>query len=118
MAKFSILTNNLEKCMMKNGDCIGRVERHHCMNGADRKKSDKYGLIAPLCTGHHTLLPDAVHRSRASMDRFKGKSQIAFEEHHPDLDWFKIFGQNYKHKLEDDQNESRSKSMDPMHRIW
>lgn len=102
MAKFSILTDDLHTCMMKNSKCMGRIERHHCMNGADRDKSDKYGLIAPLCTGHHTLLPDAVHKSRASMDHFRAKSHIAFDKHYPELDWLRVFGRNYKHLLEED----------------
>ena len=106
MVKFSILTNDLETCMMHNNSstCSGRIERHHVMNGSDRDKSTKYGLIAPLCIGHHTMLPDAVHRSRYSADQIRAKAHIAFEHEYPDLNWLNIFGRNYKHLLEEQED--------------
>ena len=31
----------------------GLLERHHCMFGPNRKLSEKYGLIIPLCMECH-----------------------------------------------------------------
>ena len=101
MAKNSILTDNLEQCMLCGS--YDEIERHHIMNGADRNKSTKYKLIAPLCVYCHRIGRHAVHQNRENSDRLKAKAQLAFEEHYPELSFLQIFGRNFKHLLEDEQ---------------
>lgn len=98
MAKFSILTNNLDQCMMCGA--YDTIERHHILGAADRNKSTKYGLIAPLCPSCHRIGRHSVHQNRANSDKLKAKAHIAFEQCYPDLDFLRIFGRNYKHLLE------------------
>jgi len=98
MAKFSILTDNLEQCMMCGTHDM--IERHHIMNAADRNKSTKYGLIAPLCVYCHRVGRHAVHNNAKNMNMLKAKAHVAFEKHYPEEDWLKTFGRNYKHLLE------------------
>ena len=100
MAKFSILTNNLKRCMTCG--TYEAVERHHVFGASERNKSAEYGLIAPLCIYHHRMPPYGVHHNRKNNDKLKAKAHIAFEEHYPDLDFLRIFGRNYKHLLEDE----------------
>lgn len=40
------------------------LERHHVFSGSNRKKSEKYGLVAYLCHNHHNEPPDGVHHNR------------------------------------------------------
>ncbi len=72
------------------------VEKHHVFFGtANRKQSDKYGLIVPLCPEHHrgTFSP---HRNRAIDLALKEKAQAYFEEHYGNRDDFRrIFGKSY-----------------------
>lgn len=72
----SILVDDLKYC------CIcGRSDpqMHHVFEGPDRKLSDKYGLILPLCLAHHTEGPDAVHINNVVNRALKMYAQSVFE---------------------------------------
>lgn len=71
------------------------LELHHVMGGADRKKSEKYGLTVYLCHYCHNEPPSGVHHNKHKMDWLRAEGQKRFEEVFPDLDWQKIFGKNY-----------------------
>ena len=48
--RYSILTNNLEKCFF----CSNKKEElHEIFRGRNRQKSIKYGLIIPICSECH-----------------------------------------------------------------
>lgn len=47
----------------------GPVERHHIFGGANRKKSEKYGLTVNLCHWCHNEPPEGVHHNAAAMQR-------------------------------------------------
>ena len=48
--RYSILTNNLEKCFF----CLNKKEElHEIFRGRNRQKSIKYGLIIPICSECH-----------------------------------------------------------------
>ena len=93
MAEKSILTDNLEQCMM----CGSRtwIEEHHVFGGADRKKSTKYKLLAPLCHYCHNEPPHGVHHNAKNRLKLEQAGQRAFNSHYPELDFMKIFGRNY-----------------------
>ena len=56
------------------GECwlCGRwrdLDKHHIFGGANRLKSEKYGLYVYLCRGCHTIRPDAVHNNADTMQK-------------------------------------------------
>lgn len=85
----SILTNDLKHCFVCGSTA---VEIHHVINGtANRKKSDKYGLIIPLCREHH----EEVHHYKWEDRGLKRFAQKRFEGEYPNLDFRKVFGKSY-----------------------
>ena len=66
---------------------------HHCFGGANRPKSEKYGLVVCLCRGCH----DKVHfgNDRSMMDELHKYGQRLFNAKYPELDFAKIFHRNY-----------------------
>ena len=71
------------------------LELHHIMNGADKTKSEKYGLMVYLCHYCHNEPPRGVHHNRQNMDKLKAIGQRAFMEHYPDKDFVFEFGRNF-----------------------
>ena len=88
----SILQEDTNYCFV-----CGRygTERHHCIYGnANRKLSDKYGLIVGLCYNHHRG-NEGVHFNRELDMELKQMAQKRFMEVYPNEDFMKIFGKNY-----------------------
>lgn len=67
---------------------------HHMMNGANKKKAEKYGLILPLCVNHHTGA-EGVHTKPERMLACRQMAQRKFEEEHTRDEWVKEFGKSY-----------------------
>lgn len=71
------------------------TEIHHCIFGtANRKLSDKYGLVVGLCYDHHRG-NKGVHQNRELDLMLKKTAQEAFEAHYPNIDFLAVFGRNY-----------------------
>jgi hypothetical protein len=69
---------------------------HHVYFGvANRRLSEKYGLVARLCPDCHQNGFRAVHRCRDTDLMMKRKYQLIFEEKHSRQDFMRIFGRNY-----------------------
>lgn len=53
MAKklWSIFTDDMDRCFVTGA--VRKVERHHCLGGANRSKSERFGFICPLYAGIH-----------------------------------------------------------------
>ena len=70
---------------------------HHIFGGtANRKISDKYGLMVYLCGFHHNLGQKCVHNNKEMDLVLKKKGQEYFEEHYGNREEFlKLFGRNY-----------------------
>ena len=95
MAGEPIIIDNMEECVLPY--CKRRdVEWHHVFFGrANKKLSDKYGMIVPLCAEHHRGMT-GVHRNRMVDLKVKEMGQRAFEEKIGSReDFMKIFGRNY-----------------------
>lgn len=92
MAKQSILTGDMESCMV-----CGKLhpECHHVFFGPNRKWSDKYGLVVPLCNEHHRGSDISPHFNREFDLQLKQYAQERFEEEYPELSFREIFGRNY-----------------------
>jgi hypothetical protein len=71
------------------------LEKHHIFGGANRKKSEKYGLTVYLCHYCHNEPPNGVHHNASNMLLLKKIGQDAFQKHFPDKDFLKEFGKNY-----------------------
>lgn len=87
----SIITKDLEHCYLCGAP---DPQIHHIFNGAMKRKSEKYGLIMPLCMRHHTG-DEGVHTIPGRMTETKEFGQRMFELYYPDLDFRAIFGKNY-----------------------
>lgn len=51
--RFSILTNDLEKCYFCNNK---KMELHEAFRGRNRQKSMKWGLVVPICRECHSRI--------------------------------------------------------------
>ena len=71
------------------------LEKHHIFGGANRKKSDKYGIWVYLCHYCHNEPPNGVHYNAANMLLLKKIGQDAFQKTYPDKDFLREFGKNY-----------------------
>lgn len=88
---FSILTDDMEHCFLCG---VENPQIHHIMNGANKTKSEKYGLLVPLCMTHHTGM-FGVHTNPQRMLNMRKAGQRAFEHYHEHELWMKEFGKNY-----------------------
>lgn len=70
---------------------------HHIFFGtANRKISDKYGYVVPLCAYHHNMSNEGVHFDKYFDDYLKRMAQRHFEENHGSReDFIKTFGRSY-----------------------
>ena len=87
-------------CRIFGGDgiCLPNVglENHHIFYGtANRKNSDKYGLVVWLCHGHHRTWKSAVHRCKESDAIVKRNAQMKFEEEYSREEFVDIFGKSW-----------------------
>lgn len=89
----------MKKCWLcgRNGS-VDPLDKHHIFCGANRKKSEKYGLWVYLCHDRcHIFGPDSVHQNKETMDRLhKYGQRRAMQENGWTIDDFiKKFGKNY-----------------------
>ena len=77
--------------------CYGVVERHHIFGGALRKKSERYGLVVPLCHSCHNEQPYGVHHNAKAMQKLhKYGQRKAMAENGWNIDDFRReFYKNY-----------------------
>lgn len=91
---YTVMTNDNEHCFVCGSPYI---EWHHIFGAANRTHSTEFGLLVPLCRYHHTgSSTQSVHFNKEFMDELHEAGQMRFEELHPELDFIKIFGRNYK----------------------
>ena len=95
MAKrlWSVFTDDMDHCMFTGN---APVERHHIFGGANKKKSEMYGFIAPLRPDLH---PNGVFAGKDAKEidtKLKQMAQEYFEEHIGSREMFMTeFGRNY-----------------------
>jgi len=89
----SIVCDNMQYCIICGSPY---VEIHHIFFGnPDRKLSDKYGLIVPLCHLHHNEPPYGAHFNREFNYELKRKGQQAFEKIYGHDKFIEIFKKIY-----------------------
>jgi hypothetical protein len=72
------------------------IQRHHVAGGtANRRKSDRYGYIIPLCANHHTGSA-GIHQNRELDIYWKQTMQMHFEKHKGTReDFIREFGRSW-----------------------
>lgn len=90
-----------ERWAKANGDtCLicgsPYIQIHHVFEGtANRKQSEKWGYVVPLCREHHTG-SNGVHFNKSLDLELKRAAQEDFEERHGTRKEFReIFGRSY-----------------------
>lgn len=88
-----VLVKDMEHCLVCGSP---HVHWHHVFFGtANRKLSDKYGFIVPLCQEHHTG-DSGAHFNRDFDLHLKKMAQRHFETHYgARKEFMKIFGRSY-----------------------
>ena len=72
------------------------MHKHHVIPGRElRELCEKYGLYVYFEPDAHNLSSDGVHFNKELMDELRQAGQKAFEEHYPELNFYRIFGQNF-----------------------
>ena len=90
---FSVFTDDMDHCMFTGA---APVERHHIFGGANRKRCEKYGFIAPLRPDLHPNGVFAGKDAKAVDMALKTKAQAYYEEHYGTREQFiKEFGKSY-----------------------
>ncbi|MGN1117753.1 MAG: hypothetical protein ACI4RU_04005 [Acutalibacteraceae bacterium] len=89
----------MRKCWLcgRNGSA-DPLDRHHIFGAANRKKSEKYGLVVYLCHERcHIFGGNAVHQNAQTMQTLHEYGQKKFmKEQNATADEFrKVFGKNY-----------------------
>lgn len=83
-----------EKACFKTGSTLN-LHRHHVFGGANRKKSEKYGLWVWLRADWHIQTPYAVHNNKEFDLELKRFAQEKFEETHTRDEFMKLFKRSY-----------------------
>lgn len=98
MAK-SILQTDTAHCFLCGMNAnLEPLDMHHIFNKADKKKSEKYGLVVYLHHGKcHIFGKDSVHQNAEVNNELKAQAQKKAMEHYGwSVDDFRnIFGKNY-----------------------
>lgn len=82
--RFSIFTDNLDKCYFCNKP---KDDLHELLGGRNRNNSMKYGLVLPVCREHHDEIQHSI--------KYKKVAQKKFQEVYPEVDFVDIFKINY-----------------------
>lgn len=77
------------KIQMESG-----IEKHHIFLAANRKISEKYGMVEDFCPSCHRG-DNGIHFNKSMMLRYKQKHQSIFEEQYGREAWMKLIGRNY-----------------------
>jgi hypothetical protein len=73
----------------------GHLETHHVYNAANRKISERWGMVVKLCPACHRTSKYSVHLNYESNLRLKQEFQMKFEQEHSRELFMKEFMRNY-----------------------
>ena len=86
----SIITKNLDACYVCGRP---RQQFHHVIGAAYRKKSEKYGLIVPICEQCHREVHDSPDQKLNK--KLKADAESKFLMIYSYDTWMKTFHKNY-----------------------
>lgn len=103
----SILTLDDEHCYMCKRFCIPEI--HHIFGGPNRKNSEQYGLVVPLCHKCHNEPPYGVHFNKKNRLKLQAEAQRKYESIVDHKSFMRVFGRDYIGQylqlLEEEQDE-------------
>lgn len=73
----SVVTDDMDRCFICGS--YRNIEIHHIFGASERKLSEKFGLIVPLCHSCHNEPPAGVHHNADQMRWMHEVGQRAFE---------------------------------------
>lgn len=84
-----------EPCCMICGR-FNDLHRHHIFYGTNRKNSEKYGMIAILCSYHHNMSDQGIHFNKQLDATYKRNAEKWFLSKGGTVEEFiSIFGRNW-----------------------
>lgn len=90
MKRKSIMTDDWEHCFL----CGREAQQiHHVFNKHDKKRSEKFGLLVPLCMECHLKVHDEP--SQETNRELKQLGQTYFEREYGEQYWWDEFGRSY-----------------------
>lgn len=97
--RFSIITNDLEHCIVcgKNKNAL-----HEVFYGSYRLVSIRYGMVIPLCLKHHTMGLKSIHNDRQLDLYYKKLAQSIFIKRYSYDLFIKEFKIDYIEKYKED----------------
>ena len=78
--------------------CVDPLDKHHIFGGANRKKSDRMGLVVYLCHNRcHIFGKNAVHQNKETMLKLHkyGQQKAMLENDWNTARFIAEFGKNY-----------------------
>ena len=87
-SRFSIITNNLNKCYICKQP---KWDLHEIFAGRNRQVSMKYGLVIPVCRKCHEMIP----KNKTLMQFLHKVGQKAFEKEYKSENFIQVFGKSY-----------------------
>lgn len=90
--KNSIIQKDESRCYL-TGSTL-HLDKHHCMNGAFRKKAEQDGLFVYLNHEVHMYLHN-TGEGRQKMNELKVIAQKKYEENHTHEEWMERYKKNY-----------------------
>lgn len=95
----SIFTDDMNTCFLTGSTYW--VERHHIFGGANRKKSELYGLVLPITHIFHNEPEYGIHHNEELDLMIKQYAQRRFEEIYSHELFMLEFGKNYLYEETD-----------------
>ena len=92
--KYKSILQTDTNCCFTCGRCHA-LEWHHVFGSANKKHSEKYGLMVRLCHWCHNEPPCGVHHNAENMKVLREYAQREFEKKHSREEFMEIFGRNY-----------------------
>lgn len=86
--RFSIITNNLDKCYICKQP---KWDLHEVFGGRNRQTSMKYGLVIPVCRKCHEMIP----KSKTLTQKLHEVGQKAYKKYYKTENFIQVFGKNY-----------------------
>lgn len=92
--RFSILTNDLDHCIICGKT---NINKHEIFGGRNRQNSKNYGLVIPLCQEihHNQYKCKGIHFDAELREYWHKKGQEIFNKVYPNEDFISIFKRNY-----------------------
>lgn len=92
----SAYTKDTDHCIV----CGRRREHwHHVYGASDKKSSEKFHYLLPLCGEHHNLSDNGIHFNHEMDYHYKQLGYEMFKRDYPTLRWLDYFRKQYEKEI-------------------